>query len=223
LTYTPLPVTISTIYGMNQHDDSIEAVAEDDAVPEKQRSWIWRRWVTIVSIVVIVLFSAVIFFGGGVSDDLWAYGYLGVFLISILGSAVIFIPIPSLPVVFLMGMILNPLLVGVMVGLGEPIGELPTYWAGRGGQVSTDKLENMKKRRIFGKPVAWMERRGALVIFTFALLPNPAFDLAGAAAGTLRYPFWKFLFILMLGKMVKGWIIAFGGYLTLYLLLRFLL
>jgi membrane protein YqaA with SNARE-associated domain len=67
-----------------------------------------------------------------------------------------------------------------------------------------------------------VKRRGALVIFIFALLPNPAFDVAGAAAGVVRYPFWKFLLMLFLGKTVKGWIIAFAGYGALYLLLKFL-
>jgi len=208
---------------MNQHDDSIDAIAEEDIAPVKRGSWIRRHWISLVSIIAILAFSAAIYFMGGLSDDLWAYGYLGVFLIAILGSVVILIPIPSLPVVFLMGMILYPPLVGLMVGLGEPIGEIPTYMAGRGGRMSTDRMHRMKKRRFLGKPIKWMERRGSLVLFIFALLPNPAFDLAGAAAGTLRYPFWKFLLILFLGKTVKGLIIAFAGYWTLHLLLDFLI
>jgi membrane protein DedA with SNARE-associated domain len=205
---------------MDQHDDSIEALAKEDTIQLQKHSWIRRHWVKLLSILTIAAFSAAIFFAGGLTDDLWALGYLGVFLVSILGAVVILIPIPSLPVVFLMGMLLNPFLVGLMVGLGELIGEIPTYTAGRSGQVST--VDN-KKRRFFNRPVNWMKRRGALVIFTFALLPNPAFDVAGIAAGAVRYPFWKFLIMLFLGKTVKGWIIAFAGYATLYLLLKWLI
>jgi membrane protein DedA with SNARE-associated domain len=219
LTNTPLPVTLFTESSMYQQEDSIEALAREDTIQLQKYSWIRRNWIRVISILAIVVFSAAIYFTGGLSDDLWALGYLGVFLVSMLGSAVIFIPIPSLPVVFLMGMLLNPFLVGLMVGLGEPIGEIPTYMAGRSGRVSTG--EN-KKRRIFARPIGWMKRRGALVVFIFALLPNPAFDIAGAAAGAVRYPFWKFLLMLFLGKTVKGWIIAFAGYGTLYLLLKFL-
>ena len=220
LTYTPLPATLFTESSMNQHEDSIEALAREDTIQLQKHSWIRRHWIRLISILIIVVFSAAIFVTGGLSDDLWALGYLGVFLVSILGSVVILVPIPSLPVVFLMGMLLNPFLVGLMVGLGEPIGEIPTYMAGRSGRVSTG--EN-KKRRFYTKPIDWMKRRGALVIFIFALLPNPAFDVAGAAAGAVRYPFWKFLLMLFLGKTVKGWIIAFAGYGTLYLLLKFLI
>lgn len=219
MTYTPLPATLFTESNMDQHEDNIEALAKEDIIQLQKHSWVRRNWIRLLSILIIVAFSAAIYFTGGLSDDLWALGYLGVFLISILGAVVILIPIPSLPVVFLMGMLLNPFLVGLMVGLGEPIGEIPTYMAGRSGQVSTD---SNKKRRFFARPINWMKRRGALVIFIFALLPNPAFDVAGAAAGAVRYPFWKFLLMLFLGKTVKGWIIAFAGYGTLYLLLKFL-
>jgi membrane protein YqaA with SNARE-associated domain len=220
LTYTPLPATLFTESSMHRHDDSIETLAREDTIQLQKHSWIRRNWIRVLSILAIAAFSAAIYFTGGLSDDLWALGYLGVFLVSILGSVVILIPIPSLPVVFLMGMLLNPFLVGLMVGLGEPIGEIPTYMAGRSGQSSTG---TNKKRRFFARPIDWMKRRGALVIFTFALLPNPAFDIAGAAAGAVRYPFWKFLLMLCLGKTVKGWIIAFAGYGTLYLLLKFLI
>ena len=106
---------------MNQHEDSIEALAREDTIQLQKHSWIRRHWIRLLSILIIVVFSAAIFITGGLSDDLWALGYLGVFLVSILGSVVILVPIPSLPVVFLMGMLLNPFLVGLMVGLGEPL------------------------------------------------------------------------------------------------------
>ena len=108
---------------MDQHEDSIEALAREDTIQLQKHSWIRRHWIRLISILIIVVFSAAIFVTGGLSDDLWALGYLGVFLVSILGSVVILVPIPSLPVVFLMGMLLNPFLVGLMVGLGERIPE----------------------------------------------------------------------------------------------------
>ncbi len=202
---------------MNQHDDSISVIAEEDIAQLQKRSWIRRHWISLVSIIIIIAFSATIYFTGGLSGDLWAYGYLGVFLVSILGSVVILVPIPSMPVVFLMGMILNPWLVALMVGLGEPIGEIPTYLAGRGGRASMEKWE---KKRIFSWPTRFIRNRPSLFLFFFALLPNPAFDLAGATSGAMRYPFWKFLICLFLGKTGKGLIIAFAGYWTLHLLLK---
>ena len=202
---------------MNEHDDSISVIAEEDIAQLQKRSWIRRHWISLASIIIIIAFSAAIYFTGGLSGDLWAYGYLGVFLVSILGSVVILVPIPSMPVVFLMGMILNPWLVALMVGLGEPIGEIPTYLAGRGGRASMEKWE---KKRFFSWPTRFIRNRPSLFLFFFALLPNPAFDLAGATSGAMRYPFWKFLIFLFLGKTGKGLIIAFAGYWTLHLLLK---
>jgi len=82
---------------------------------------------------------------------------------------------------------------------------------------------SMENRRFYVKLKDWMKRRGSLVLFLFACVPNPTFDLAGAAAGALRYPFWKYLLMLFLGKTVKGLFIAFAGYWTMRLLLQFLI
>ena len=191
-------------------------VKEGTALVKKAR-WIRRHWISLTTITAILVFSAAIYFMGGLSGDFAAYGYLGVFLISILGSAVILVPVPSMPVVLLMGAILNPWLVGLMAGLGEPIGEIACYMAGYSGRAS------MENRKFYVKLKDWMMRRGSLVLFIFACIPNPTFDLAGATAGALRYPFWKYLFVLFLGKTVKGLFIAFAGYWTLRLILQFLI
>ena len=39
-----------------------------------------------------------------------------------------------------------------------------------------------------------------MTLFVFTLLPLFPFDAAGMAAGTLRYPIWKFLLVCWLGK-----------------------
>ena len=194
----------------------VNLTVEESAAPVKNHSWIRRHWVSVITISAILILSATIYFTGGLSGDFAAYGYLGVFLISILGSAVILVPVPSMPVVFIMGAILNPWLVGLMAGLGEPIGEIACYMAGYSGRVS------MENRRFYAKLKDWMMRRGSLVLFLFACIPNPTFDLAGAAAGALRYPFWKYLLMLFLGKTVKGLLIAFAGYWTLRLIVQLL-
>jgi uncharacterized membrane protein YdjX (TVP38/TMEM64 family) len=67
----------------------------------------------------------------------------------------------------------------------------------------------------------WMKRRGSIVIFVLAFVPNPLFDLAGAAAGALRYPIWKFLLVCFLGKTPKSILVAFAGAWTLDWVLEF--
>ncbi len=190
---------------------------EEDA---KRRRWLfWTRQhrVSAAIIVALVVFGLAIFFSRELVGNAEAYGYLGVFLISAIASAVIIIPIPAIAVVFVMGAILNPWLVGLMVGLAEPWGELTAYMAGYSGRLA---LEN---RKFYVKLKQWMERRGSIILFLFACIPNWFFDIVGVAAGALRYPLWKYLLVLFLGKTAKGLLVAFAGYWTLRLLLRFLL
>ena len=185
--------------------------------PHKVRRWAKRHWVTITTVAVVVILSLVIYGTGGISDDISAYGYLGVFLVSLFAATVLFIPIPSIPVVFLMGAILNPFLVGLISGIGESIGEITGYTAGFSGRESLDNKD--RYTRIKG----WMRHRGTLVLFLFSAIPNMFFKLVGASAGAIRYPFWKFLLVVFTGKTIKGMAISLLGYWALRMLLQLII
>ena len=194
--------------------DGIQSIAKQHS---KARRWAKRHWVTITTVAVVVILSLVIYGTGGISDDISAYGYLGVFLVSLLAATVLFIPIPSIPVVFLMGAILNPFLVGLISGIGESIGEITGYTAGFSGRESLDNKE--RYTRIKG----WMRHRGTLVLFLFSAIPNMFFKLVGASAGAIRYPFWKFLLVVFTGKTIKGMAISLLGYWALRMLLQLII
>jgi uncharacterized membrane protein YdjX (TVP38/TMEM64 family) len=185
--------------------------------PSKLKLWAKRYWVTLATIAVILILTIIVYCTGGLSSDISAYGYFGIFLISLLAATAIFIPIPSVPAVILMGAILNPFLVGLMSGLGETIGEISAYTAGVSGRAALDKKERYTRIK------KWMKRRGTLVLFLFAATPNFFFKLVGAAAGAMRYPFWKFLLVTLIGKTVKGAIFAFIGYGILRLILHWII
>jgi len=194
--------------------ESNEGIAKQ---PSKARRRLKRHWITLTTIVVMIILSLIIYCTGGISDDISAYGYLGVFLVSILAATVFFVPVPSIPVVFLMGAILNPFLVGLMSGIGESIGEISGYTAGFSGREALDRKE--RYTRIKG----WMKRRGTLVLFLFSVIPNMFFKLVGAAAGAIRYPFWKFLLVVFIGKTIKGTAIALLGYWALRMFLQLII
>jgi len=191
-----------------------EAIAKQ---PSKARRWVKRHWVTLTTIAIVVMLSLIIYCTGGISDDISAYGYLGVFLVSLLAATVLFVPIPSIPVVFLMGAILNPFLVGLMSGIGESMGEIAGYTAGFSGREALDNKQ--RYMRIKG----WMKRRGTLVLFLFSAIPNMFFKLVGASAGAIRYPFWKFLLVVFTGKTIKGTAIALLGYWALRMILQLII
>ncbi len=137
--------------------------------------------------------------------QLAAIGYPGIFLVSLLGNATIILPAPSLALVFAMGSALPPVLVGLAAGVGEALGELTGYAAGFGGRAI------IEDQKMYERLVAWMQRRGGITIFVLSLIPNPFFDLAGIAAGTLRYPLWRFLLFCWLGKTLKTILVAWAG------------
>lgn len=176
------------------------------------RSWLKSAWAfvgahraQIVALLFSVGLTAAIFAFRNQLANLRAYGYAGVFLISLLGNATVILPVPSLAVVFAGGGVLNPLLVGLVAGVGEPIGELSGYLAGYGGSAvisDTPRFEQIKN---------WMQRRGFLTLFVLSIIPNPFFDLAGISAGVLHYPVWRFLLACWLGKTLKALALAYLG------------
>lgn len=133
------------------------------------------------------------------------YGYAGVFLVSLAGNATLVLPAPFLVLVYAMGAVLNPLLVGLLAGLGGTLGELTGYMAGFSGRAL---IENRER---YDQITGWMHRNGALTIFVLALVPNPLFDIAGMVAGALKYPLWRFLLFCMMGKVIKTTLVALAG------------
>ena len=171
---------------------------------------LWKRYRGhIAALAFSIIITALILSFRNQLASLSRFGYLGVFIISLLGNATIVIPVPSLAVVFAGGGVLNPLIVGLVAGLGEPIGELTGYVAGYGGSAVIENRERFEQLK------DWMHRRGFLTILVLAAIPNPLFDMAGMAAGVLHFPVTKFLLACWLGKTTKAVAIAYLGSLSL--------
>ena len=137
-------------------------------------------------------------------SSITAVGYPGIFLVGLLSSSSVFLPLPGLAGTCAVAILLNPFIVGVVVGIGESIGELTGYGIGYSTQ------DVMKGRRLYKKAERWMERRGVITVFIFAVIPNPFIDIIGLAAGAIRYPVRKFLITLMVARVLRGVAIAYG-------------
>jgi membrane protein YqaA with SNARE-associated domain len=133
------------------------------------------------------------------------WGYAGVFVVSLLSSATIFVPLPGFALVFAMGAFLNPVLVGTVAGIGSGIGELSGYLAGVAGHHAVSRT------RIFRQHRLGLRKYGPLAIFALAFAPNPAFDVAGIAAGAIRMPVWQFLLAASAGKTARYILVAYAG------------
>ena len=151
------------------------------------------------------------------------YGYLGAFLISILGGATIIVPVPMLAVVFALGGVMKyTWLVGVVAGLGETLGALTIYMTGYGGGAALYGSKHGKIQAAFERIIWLMERRGSITLFVLAAVLNPFFYPAALAAGALRFGIRKYFLICFVGKTVKGMTVVYAGYWGLQGLLRFL-
>jgi len=178
-----------------------------------------RQHLRLASLVAVIIITLVLFL---YRDRLAAletyrhYGYLGAFLVSFLSSATIVLPLPGVAVIFALGAVLNPIIVGVAGGVGGGLGELSGYLAGYGGR---GVIENY---RLYERMEKWMIRRGSVTIFVLALIPNPFFDIAGFTAGALHFPLWKFLVMCLLGKIPRFVGIAVAGAYSIDWVMRFL-
>ena len=131
-------------------------------------------------------------------------GYAGVALTALVASGGLVIPVPALATACVAGALLNPWVVALVAGGAEGVGELTGYYLGYSGQTI------LSRRRFYIRLEGWMRRRGWLVLFLVALVPNPVFDVVGVAAGALRYPIWRFLAVVWLGKIIKFGAIAYA-------------
>jgi uncharacterized membrane protein YdjX (TVP38/TMEM64 family) len=59
--------------------------------------------------------------------------------------------------------------------------------------------------------VQWLKKNGTLSILLLSAIPNPFFDLTGAAAGALKMPVYKFLFWTWIGETIKMLFFAYAG------------
>ncbi len=135
-------------------------------------------------------------------------GYVGIFVLSFLGSASILVPVPGIAAVCagaspgLLG--LFPLWVAILASVAEAIGELSGYLLGFSGRGFAENV------RIYPRVERWMQRQGWLALLLASSVPNPFFDFIGIAAGTLRYPVLQFLVAVWAGKLIKSMIIAYA-------------
>jgi len=141
-------------------------------------------------------------------DILLSYGYIGIFLTSLIGSATIIFPFPSAAFVFAAGALLNPLLVGILAGLGSTIGEFTGYALGWGGR---KVIKNKWKKWIKRTEEAFQKYGGFWIIILFAVTPLPD-DLTGIVGGILKYPIKKYFLASLIGKIALHLIIAYAGF-----------
>jgi membrane protein DedA with SNARE-associated domain len=145
-----------------------------------------------------------------------SFGYPGIFLIALLANATILLPAPGVAIIYAMGAIFNPLLVGLAAGTGGAIGELSGYLAGFSGQAVVERTD------VYNRVKPWIDKYGGWAILVLSATPNPFFDIAGIAAGIAKMPVHVFLLFTWIGQLIKMTLFALAGHYSITLITNFL-
>jgi len=162
----------------------------------------------ILSLVFVVGIVAFIYFFRRQLPELARYGYAGVFMITLIANATVFVPIPGVMIVFALGGVFQPWVTAIFAGLGGATGELSGYLLGFSGQGLAERSATYQRL------LEWMGKNQKfrdLAVLALAAIPNPIFDLAGIAAGTLKVPIYRFWFFCSIGSIIKYMIFGYAG------------
>jgi membrane protein YqaA with SNARE-associated domain len=161
-------------------------------------AWIKKHYLSLLGLLatlaIIATVSIIYFKNPNIFKNLEAYGYAGVFVISVFLNATLIIPVSNMTIIMAMGAALpSPLIVGLVGGIGAGIGEMTGYLAGRSSQGL------LKKNKFYIRVEKWVKRWGWITIFVLSLAPA-FFDIAGIIAGAMRMPVWKFFLACWIGR-----------------------
>ncbi len=138
-----------------------------------------------------------------------SYGYLGIFLVSILGNLTLFLPLPYLLVIFAFSTILDPIIVTIVAATGATIGEFLSYGIGKGGyklvvRYSEKYALNVESFRKMPRKIVIL----MIILFAFTPLPDDAILIP---LGMIGYD-WKIIGAsCFIGKLFMCGVAAFSG------------
>lgn len=187
-------------------------MAEKSPEIQEEREAFFRKYGGLLFIILIlssfiILAVANINFGQWLADTIiWFYDkygdvgiYLGVFVISIFGNFTVIFPVPYVIALIVISAVIpgvNPLVLGLIGGLGASIGEATAWLIGRGSQEMIGDFESIERMK------GYIEKGWApLIIFIFAATPLPD-DAFLIVLGIVEYSIVKTLIYTFIGKFV---------------------
>lgn len=163
----------------------------------------------ITAIVILFLTLAIFNINFGqwlASTVMWFYNefgdlgiYIGVFCISIFGNFTIIFPVPYTIALIVVSAVIpgvNPILLGIVGGLGASIGETTAWLIGRGSKGVIGDSENIQRMKNYVEK-GW----APFLIFIFAATPLPD-DAFLIVLGLAQYSILKALIYCFFGKFV---------------------
>jgi membrane protein YqaA with SNARE-associated domain len=136
---------------------------------------------------------------------LFSFGLFGLFLVSIVDSSFVPLPIPGVTDIMLVVLAArhsNWLILILIASVGSAIGGYLSYQIGQSGGIAF--LEKRIPPRIFNKVREWMERHAILAVALPAILPPPMpLSPFVLAAGALKMSKKKFMTTFTISRAVR--------------------
>lgn len=166
-----------------------------------------------IFIIILFLLSLVLSFAGFYFQDFFAHsrgwGLLGIFILNFFSSATFFVSGPAFLTIIAGGNLYNPILVAVVAAVAASLGDLVSFALGYSGRNLTYKHPENHKWLFLIE--AHFKKYGLLIVFLFALIPNPFFDAIGIVAGIFGLKPGKFFVIMLCGRFLRFMVLAFSG------------
>lgn len=190
---------------------------ETDSNKQKERKPAWQvNLLRAFALLAVIGITVYIYSIREHVEEFEKFGYAGIFLIALMANATVLLPAPGVAVIYAMGGIFNPLLVGLAAGTGGALGELSGFLAGFSGQAVIERTD------IYNRFKPWVDRYGGWAILVLSAIPNPFFDVAGIAAGIAKMRMRTFLFFTWIGQIIKMTLFATAGYYSIEWLTNFI-
>lgn len=148
----------------------------------------------IIGVIAAVIFSLPYIFMKEQFHDLGALGYIGLFVSCLISNATVMLPSSSTLIVLVASITFDPLLCVLSGGIGTALGEQCSYLCGMIGSSHISTNNNIER---------WIRKRPFMLVFLFAFLPLPIFDIVGIASGILRLNWIKYSLAATAGKLLK--------------------
>ena len=139
-------------------------------------------------------------------------GYVGIFILSALGTSSIIFNAAYYSIIYAMGAanIYNPFILIISSSIGASLGVFVSYFIG----YSASKLiVKTKYFKYFEFAKKWFKKSGfmTIIFFTFSPLPD---DIVGIVAGSAHYEKKKFYLACLIGKLIQTSILIYSGKFT---------
>lgn len=146
------------------------------------------------------------------------WGYVGIFIVSLVSSASILLPLPSFVIIFTFGAVYDPFWVALAGTLGASIGNITSYFLGLGGK---ELLEDRYSKRLKKIKDTFKKYGAPLWIILVHVTPLPD-DIVGIFCGVIRYDFRKYFLYSFIGLLILYLILAYSGHYSINWVLEFL-